>query len=175
MLERGYIQLYTGHGKGKTTAALGLALRAAGAGLKTIVIQFMKGQSYSELEAVKALGGAIVIEQYGSPLFCRPDDVNIDEHVALANQALTRSGEVLTGGDYDIVILDEICTANLFKLVKFDDIVGLITSKAANTELVLTGRGAPGELYQYCDLITEMKEIKHYYQQGVQAREGIEN
>ena len=91
MLERGYVQLYTGHGKGKTTAALGLALRAAGAGLKTIVIQFMKGQSYSELEAVKALGGAIVIEQYGSPLFCRPDDVNIDEHVALANKALTRS------------------------------------------------------------------------------------
>lgn len=175
IMNKGYTQLYTGNGKGKTTAALGLALRAAGAGLKTIIIQFMKGQHYSEIDSIKMLNGMVVIEQYGSPDFCRLDDDNIQEHYQNAKNALTRSKEAIADRKFDIVILDEIITALLFKLISLNDIVELIKNKPKETELVITGRGAPKSLFEHCDLITEMKEIKHYYTDGVAAREGIEN
>jgi cob(I)alamin adenosyltransferase len=174
MLEKGYVQLYTGDGKGKTTAALGLALRAAGAGLKTIFIQFMKGQHYSELDSVKMLGGMLTMEQYGSPEFCRPDSENIREHYEMARRGIIRSKEVMDGSR-DIVVLDEIVTALLFKLFPLREILEIIKMKPEKTELVLTGRGAPKELIEKCDLVTEMKEIRHYYQNGVQARAGIES
>jgi cob(I)alamin adenosyltransferase len=175
MLKKGYVQLYTGNGKGKTTAALGLALRAAGAGLRTIIIQFMKGQHYSELDAVKLLNDMIKIEQYGSPEFCGPDEESIEEHHRLARNAIARSREAIVDDNFDIVILDEIVTAYLFKLVTLDEIVELINNRDRHIELILTGRGAPKSLYKYCDLVTEMKEGKHYYNEGVQARLGIEH
>ena len=175
MLEKGYVQLYTGNGKGKTTAALGLALRAAGAGLRTIVVQFMKGQHYSELDAVKRRDDMIKIEQYGSPEFCGPDEESFKQHYQLARNAIARSREAIVDDNFEIVILDEIVTAYLFKLVTLDEIVELIKNRDTGKELVLTGRGAPKSLLKYCDLVTEMKERKHYYNEGVQARQGIEN
>ena len=175
MLKKGYTQLYTGDGKGKTTASLGLALRATGSGLKTMIIQFMKGQHYSELDAVKKLNGLITIEQYGSKKFCRPDDENFQEHYDLARKGLKRAYEVMEDEETSIVILDEIVTSLVFELVTIDEIKDLISKKPQDKELILTGRGAPQELIDVCDLVTEMKEIKHYYKQGVDARIGIEN
>jgi cob(I)alamin adenosyltransferase len=174
MLEKGYVQLYTGNGKGKTTAALGLALRAAGAGLKTIIIQFMKGQHYSELGSVLQLKNLITIEQYGSSRFCMVNGENFKEHSLLAKNAMKRIQEVITGNDFDIIILDEIVTSLYFKIITLDEIAQLIGQKPANKELVLTGRGAPQQLIDLCDLVTEMKEVKHYYTRGVNARTGIE-
>jgi len=171
---QGYVQLYTGDGKGKTTAALGLALRAAGAGLKTLMIQFMKGQDYAELHSIKTLGPAITIEQYGSEKFCMPDGTNFQEHHSLARRGYERAREVLADGRYDILILDEIVTAQKFNLISGDEIAGLVRAKPAGMELVLTGRGATEGLMKLCDLVTEMKEIKHYYRENIPARSGIE-
>ncbi len=175
MLTKGYVQIYTGDGKGKTTAAFGLALRASGAGLKTIVIQFMKGQHYSELDAVKNLKGLVKIEQYGSKKFCKPGDKDYAEHHDLARRALKRVHEVINDDEYSVVILDEIITSLIFDLVTVDEIKDIIDKKPDNVELILTGRRAPQELIDAADLVTEMKEIKHYYQKGVDARKGIEN
>ncbi len=175
MLERGLIQLYTGDGKGKTTAALGLALRAAGAGLKTMILQFMKGQKYSELNSLIHLNEFITVEQLGSESFCRVGDESFDEHVRLARHGLKRATEVLNSGIHDLVILDEIVTAGRFGLVTHDEIFSLIEIKGPRVELVLTGRGATDELITRCDLVTEMREIKHYYTAGVPARKGIES
>jgi cob(I)alamin adenosyltransferase len=174
MLEKGYVQLYTGNGKGKTTAALGLALRASGAGLKSIIIQFMKGRHYSELESILKLKSHITIEQYGSSRFCLINDENFEEHCSLARNAMKRSQEVISSNKFDIIILDEIVTALSLKVVTLDEIIKLIEQKPDNKELVLTGRGAPQHLISLCDLVTEMTEVKHYYTNGVSARTGIE-
>ncbi|MCU0844958.1 MAG: cob(I)yrinic acid a,c-diamide adenosyltransferase [Spirochaetes bacterium] len=174
MRSKAYVHLYTGHGKGKTTAALGLALRAAGHGMRSIIIQFMKGQHYGELDAVKRLDGLITIEQHGSAAFCMPDDNNVTEHQRLAREALEHAREVLYGGVYPLVVLDEIVTAYLFKLVRLDEIMGLLKGRPAAVELILTGRGAPKELIDACDLVTEMREVKHYFTAGVEGRKGIE-
>lgn len=175
VLEKGYIQLYTGNGKGKTTAALGLSLRAAGAGLKVMIFQFMKGQRYSELEAVKKLEGSITIEQLGSELFCRVGDANFNEHVRLAKHGMERALRAVESAEHDIIILDEIVTALHFGLITREELFDLMDRKNAKTELVLTGRGATRELVDRCDLVTEMSEIRHYYASGVQARKGIES
>ncbi len=175
MLKKGYVQLYTGDGKGKTTASLGLSLRASGADLKTIIIQFMKGQHYSELDAVKRLDGLVTIEQYGSKKFCKPGDKDFQEHYDLARNAVARAHEVISSDEFSIIILDEIVTSLIFELVTVDEIKEIINKKPGNKELILTGRRAPQELIDLCDLVTEMKEVKHYYQDGVQARVGIEN
>jgi cob(I)alamin adenosyltransferase len=172
--KKGYIQLYTGNGKGKTTAAMGLAFRAAGWELNTIMLQFMKGQHYGELTTVKSLP-AIIIEQYGSTRFCGVDDESFNEHYTLTRQGMKRAEEVISNNQSNIVILDEIVTALYFKLVTLEEIVSLLTLKPQSMEIILTGRYAPNELIQRCDLVTEMKEIKHYYTQGVMARKGIEN
>lgn len=175
MLTRGYIQCYTGNGKGKTTAALGLALRAAGAGMKTAFIQFMKGQVYSELKSVELLSEHITLEQYGSPRFCMPDDSNMEEHLDYARRGYARALEIMRDPKYNLIVLDEIVTACTLKLVTLEDILNIISIKPYDRELIITGRGAAPELIKACDLVTEMKEIKHYYQQGVEARTGIES
>lgn len=175
MLAKGYVQLYTGDGKGKTTAALGLALRAAGDGLKTIMLQFMKGQPYSELNIISKLGGLIEIEQHGSAEFCRPDQSTFAEHYRLCRKGLQRAQAVIQYPQYDLVILDEIVTALLFKLVSLEEIVEIIHKRPMAKELILTGRRAPQELIALCDLVTEMQKIKHYYDLGVIARRGIES
>ena len=175
MIGKGYTHIYTGPGKGKTSAALGLAFRAAGSGLKSVIIQFMKGLPTGELEAASRTGGLITIERYGSERFCRPDDGSFEEHRDHAVRGLERAAEVIAGGAYAIVVLDEIVTAMTFGLVPEEDIIRLIESRPEGTELVLTGRGATDGLISRADLVTEMREIKHYYRSGVPPRKGIED
>ncbi|MBN2159056.1 MAG: cob(I)yrinic acid a,c-diamide adenosyltransferase [Spirochaetes bacterium] len=175
MLPKGYIHIYTGNGKGKTSAALGLAFRASGSGLKSVIIQFMKGLPTGELEAASKTGCLISIERYGSRRFCRPDDDSFEEHRRYTLEGYERAREVIAGTLFDIVILDEIITAARFGLISDDDIISLIENKPDSTELVLTGRSASEKLIGHADLVTEMKEIKHYYQQGVMPRKGIED
>jgi cob(I)alamin adenosyltransferase len=174
-LGRGYVQIYTGNGKGKTTAALGLAVRAAGWGLKTAMIQFMKGQFYGELEGIKRLAGLVTIEQFGHPQFCRFTDPPDKADVELAQAALARLAQILTNPSCDILIADEAITAMMYNLVTEDEILVLIAKKPPALELILTGRGITPQLIEAADLVTEMKDIKHYYSQGIQARKGIES
>jgi len=175
MVSQGFTHLYTGSGKGKTTAALGLALRATGAGLNSFIIQFMKGQHYSELEAIKKLDGKIIIEQWGDKRFCEEKDKNLEHHLKLALQGLARAKEVLVSKRFSIIILDEIITACLFKLISEEEILSLIKNRPEKVELILTGRGATPKMIEQADLVTEMKEIKHYFQKGQIARKGIES
>lgn len=172
MLSSGYIHIYTGNGKGKTSAALGLAFRAAGSGLRTMMIQFMKGLPTGETDAAAKTGGLITIERYGSTRLCRPDDGSLEEHRGYAARGYARAREIITDGTHDIVVLDEIITAVKFGLLSDEAVIALIRSKPATMELVLTGRGASEELTRSADLVTEMKEIKHYYNAGVPPREG---
>jgi cob(I)alamin adenosyltransferase len=172
---QGCVQVYTGNGKGKTTAAMGLALRAAGAGLRTLIIQFMKGQHYSELESAKLLAPYLRIEQCGSPEFCRPGSETFPEHVRLAGEGLRRARKAVQEGEADVIILDEIVTAALFGLIGESDILELMKLRPHGTELILTGRGAGAALIDAADLVTEMREIKHYFREGIPARRGIES
>jgi cob(I)alamin adenosyltransferase len=175
MLQKGYIQVYTGDGKGKTTAALGQVLRAAGHGLKSIVIQFMKGDiKYGELEAVKKFNGLVTIKQMGRASFVNRNNP-APKDIQMAQDAVRLARDVLTNGDFDIVVLDEVNVAADFKLISIEDILELCEIKPANVELLLTGRSAAREVIEVADLVTEMKCIKHYYDQEVAARTGIEN
>jgi cob(I)alamin adenosyltransferase len=171
-LKQGYVQIYTGDGKGKTTAALGLALRAAGHGLRTYIGQFMKGQHYGELDAVQG-NPHITIEQYGDIRCIRREEVT-PEHIAQAHQGLERAREVLLSGEYDIIVLDEVNVTIWFGLLEVAEVLDLLGERPEGVELVLTGRRAPQELIEAADLVTEMREVKHYYQQGVGARRGVE-
>jgi len=173
-LGRGYVQVYTGNCKGKTTAALGLAFRSAGHGLKTYVGQFMKGQHYGELEAAKMMQPYIAIEQYGQPGWVHVQDPPREEDVQMAQAGLQRAREAMFSGEYDIVVFDEINTAYYFHLVSLEDMLDVIASKPDGVEVIFTGRYAPPEVIAVADLVTEMVEVKHYYQEGVQARDGIE-
>ncbi|MFA5385257.1 MAG: cob(I)yrinic acid a,c-diamide adenosyltransferase [Eubacteriales bacterium] len=173
-LEKGYVQVYTGNSKGKTTAALGLAFRAMGCGLRTYIGQFMKGSPSSELVSAGMVSEFITIEQFGrGTLFSSLNPPTADD-VRLAKVGIKRIKAAMYSGEYSIVILDEINTAIFFKLVELKDVLELIMEKPGHVELVLTGRNAPAELIQEADLVTEMVEIKHYYQKGVLPREGIE-
>ncbi|MCK5560935.1 MAG: cob(I)yrinic acid a,c-diamide adenosyltransferase [Thermoplasmata archaeon] len=173
-ISNGLVQVYTGTGKGKTTAALGLALRAVGKGLKVYMIQFMKGDiEYGEITTAKKMENFEII-QIGRPEFVdksNPAEIDIE----LANKALEHAKEIITGGDYDIVILDEINVALDWKLIELEKVIDLIKSKPEHIELVLTGRYAPQEIIEVADLVTEMQEIKHPYNDGVEARDGIEH
>jgi len=174
-LGKGYIHIYTGNGKGKTSAALGLALRAAGSGCRTCIVQFMKGQHYGELEAAVLLGGLVTIEQYGHPEFCRISQTPDPGDVEGAHDALSRVHELMGSGACDILVADEIITSVLFKLVGEQDVLDVMARKPEGLELVLTGRGATQPMIDAADLVTEMKEVKHYYARGVNARKGIES
>lgn len=170
---RGLIQIYTGDGKGKTTAALGLALRAAGRGLRTYVGQFMKGQQYGELEGARLLSPYLTIEQYGLPTFVHVHQAT-PEDVRMAHEGLAKARAAMRSGEYAIVVLDEICVALHFELLTLDEVLAFLDERPAGVELVLTGRRAPEALLARADLVTEMREVKHPYNQGVQARKGIE-
>jgi len=173
-LEKGCIQIYTGEGKGKTTAALGLALRAAGHGMRTFIGQFMKGSEYGELDAVKKLDGLVTIEQFGGPscipLKDTPDPVEVER----AERGLEECRQALVSGRYDIVVCDEIFAALRFKLITLEDVLSLMDARPSGIELVLTGRWAPEPVVARADLVTEMREIKHHFRDGVKARDGIE-
>ena len=170
----GYVHVYTGDGKGKTTAALGLALRAAGRGFRTYIAQLLKAQPTGEIEAVAKLAPLIRIEQFGREGFITVKDGPGDEDVERAKAGLAKAREAMLSGAYRIVVLDEVNTAVHFKVLPEKDVLDLIDERPAAIELVLTGRYAPASFVDRADLVTEMKERKHYSAQGVRAREGIE-
>jgi len=173
-LERGMVQVYTGGGKGKTTAGLGLALRAIGHGLKVFVIQFMKGNiEYGELEVSRWLSPFLTIRQMGRETFVNRQNPD-PEDVRLAQEALELARKLVTEGEHDIIILDEINVAVDFGLVDKGEVLRLFEERPPHVELILTGRYAPPEIIEKADLVTEMVEVKHYYRQGVLSREGIE-
>jgi cob(I)alamin adenosyltransferase len=174
-LKKGYIQVYTGNGKGKTTAAIGQAVRAAGAGLKTIIIQFMKEYPYSEIVSLNELSKWITVEQYGKDDFVYKGKMPGEEDLAVALRALKRAEDIMLCNEYNIIILDEIIVAIYFKLFPISDVIDLINKKPDNVELILTGRYCPEEIIEKADLVTEMKEIKHYYTKNVLSRKGIES
>ncbi len=171
MVERGMVQVYTGNGKGKTTAAIGLAIRALGAGKKVFIAQFVKGMRYSELNMLEKLDG-IVVRQYGRDCFIVKKPQQDD--IALARTGLDETAAVLKEGNYDLVILDEACIALYYALFSLEELLAAINGRAPHVEVVITGRYAPGGLLEVADLVTEMREVKHYYHKGVHAREGIE-
>jgi len=171
-LKKGYIHIYTGSGKGKTTAALGLGLRAVGAGFKVYMIQFMKGRRYSELDAVEHLSNFTIV-QHGRDEFVskeKPEQIDID----LAQEGFAHAKDIIKNGKYDMVIFDEINVAVDYNLIPLEDVLKLIEEKPEKLELVLTGRYAHPEIVKWADLVTEMLEIKHPYQQGVLARKGVD-
>lgn len=173
-LERGCVQVYTGDCKGKTTAALGLALRAVGRGLKVIMIQFMKGGGpYGEHLAAARLAPELTIIPTGRPGWVNRDNP-AQEDKRLAADALAMAREKLLSNEYDMVILDEINGAVFFGLLTVDDQLDLIRQRPDRVELVFTGRNVDSRVIEAADLVTEMREIKHYYKAGVPAREGIE-
>ena len=172
-LEQGCTQVYTGNGKGKTTAALGLALRAVGRGLRVCVFQFIKGGGpYGEHLVADKLAPLFTIIQTGRPGWINTGDITEDRR--LAQEALLRAKRLLTSGGYDLFVCDEINGAVGFGLIDVEQVLDLISSKPAKVELVLTGRNAHERVIEAADLVTEMREIKHYYKAGVPARTGIE-
>ena len=172
-LEKGLVQVYTGNGKGKSSAAFGLALRAIGRGLKVYIIQFIKGGfDYGELYIVDKLPN-LTLKAFGRGKFVTekpPGKADVD----LAEEAFALAEEVVKSGEYDIVILDEINVALNLKLIQIEKVLELIKNKPKHVELVLTGRYAPNEIIEAADLVTEMKEVKHPFNKGFQARKGIE-
>jgi len=170
----GYVHVYTGDGKGKTTAALGLALRAAGRGFRTYIAQLLKAQPTGEIEAVAKLAPLIRIEQFGREGFITVKDGPGDEDVERAKAGLAKAREAMLSGAYRIVVLDEVNTAVHFKVLPEKDVLDFIDERPAAIELVLTGRYAPASFVDRADLVTEMKAVKHYFDRGVKAREGIE-
>ena len=168
----GYIQLYTGNGKGKTTAAFGLALRAVGAGKKVFIAQFVKGKTYSENEAIGRMIPGITVQQFGRGCFIVNEPQK--EDMEAARRGLAAVEKVIRSGDYDLVVLDEACIAIYYGLFKEEELIRILDNRAPGTEIVITGRYATQGLIDTADLVTEMKEIKHYYTHGIQAREGIE-
>jgi len=172
-LERGCVQVYTGNGKGKTTAALGLALRAVGRGLRVCVFQFIKGGGpYGEHLIAEKLAPLLTIIQSGRPGWVNTRDISEDRRVA--QEALQQARDLLTSDDYDLVVLDEINGAVGFGLLDVEQVLDVIALKPERVELVLTGRNAHERVIAAADLVTEMREIKHYYAAGVPARTGIE-
>jgi cob(I)alamin adenosyltransferase len=170
--QKGLVHVYTGDGKGKTTAAIGLGIRAVGAGLRVHMIQFMKGRRYSEIDALEKIPGFTVV-QFGRDEFVskkKPEQIDID----LAQKGLAHAREILQKNTYDVVILDEINVALDYQLLSLADVLDLITKKPENMELVLTGRYAKPEVVQQADVASEILEIKHPFQKGILCRKGID-
>ena len=171
-LKKGLIHVYTGNGKGKTTAAIGLGVRAAGAGLNVLMIQFMKGRRYSELDALEQIKNFSVV-QFGRDEFVskeKPEQVDID----LAQKGLTYAKEIICKNRYDVVILDELNVALDYQLVSVSDVIQVLKEKPESLELVLTGRSASPEIIKHADVVSEILEIKHPFQKGVLSRKGID-
>lgn len=169
---KGYLQVYTGDGKGKTTAAFGLALRAIGAGLKVFVGQFIKGMPYSEFNTLRAFTDQIVLRQYGRDCFITQDPT--PEDITAAREGLNEMKQVLKSGNYQLVIMDEANMATYFHLFPVEELIKTISGRDPAVEVVVTGRKADPKLIDIADLVTDMVDVKHYYSDGVEARNGIE-
>lgn len=171
--DRAYVQVYTGDGKGKTTAALGLALRAAGAGLHVFIAQFVKGMAYSELSSLARFADLVEVRQYGLRCFIR--GAPTPEDVAAAREGLREAREAVASGRWDLVILDEANIATHFGLFSAAELLEVVDLAAGRVEIVITGRRADPRVIERADLVTDMREVKHYFARGVAARRGIES
>lgn len=173
---KGLVIIYTGDGKGKTTASLGVCIRAAGYKKRIKIIQFIKGTwHYGELDGIKLLSEYVDLEQMGKGFVGIIDDrEDISTHINAAAKALERSREVIHSGRYDIVILDELNVALSLKLIELEAVIDLIRGKPEKLHLIITGRGAHEKVIEMADLVTEMREIKHPYKKGILAQEGID-
>jgi cob(I)alamin adenosyltransferase len=171
-MSRGYIQVYTGNGKGKTTAALGLALRAAGAGKTVFIAQFLKGRKSSEYRSLALLRPFVKIRHFGEKKFIMGKPGQKDREAF--RRGFNQAKKALSSGQYDMIVLDEINLAVHLGLISVEDMLSLIREKPGNVELVLTGRHAHLRIIKMADLVTRMQEVKHYFQKGVLARRGIE-
>ena len=169
---KGYVQVYTGNGKGKTTAALGLAIRAAGAGLKVFIAQFIKRGEYSEIKALKRFADLITVEQFGRGRFINGKPA--PEDIEASKQGLAKIRSIVAAGEHDVVVIEEGNVAIKCGLFLPQNLLDIISIKPNNVEIIITGRGADPAIIEKADLVTEMKEIKHYYAKGVAARVGIE-
>ena len=170
---KGLVQVYTGNGKGKTTAAFGQALRAVGQGYRVCIIQFMKGRKYGEFLAAEKHLPNLTIHLSGLDSFVmRENPAPLD--IELAHRGLDLARQAIASGDYDMVILDEINVAADFRLIPLDDVIDLIKNKPASLDLILTGRYAPPEIVAIADTVSEIKEVRHHYNAGVKERAGIE-
>ncbi|QQS35787.1 MAG: cob(I)yrinic acid a,c-diamide adenosyltransferase [Ignavibacteriales bacterium] len=174
-LEKGFIQIYTGNGKGKTTAAIGQAIRAAGFGLRTYIVQFMKEFPYNELKSLNSLNEWIEIEQFAGDDFVYKKELPPDEEIQKALKGMSSAKNKMLSNDFDIIILDEILVSIYFRLITTEQVLAFLNEKPSEVEIILTGRYCPQEIIDKADLVTEMKEVKHYYQQGVLSRRGIES
>ena len=168
----GFVQVYTGGGKGKTTAAIGLAIRSLGAGWRVFFAQFLKAGEYSEHKALAKFSDHITIKTYGRNVFIKGEPEEEDRR--LAQEAYQEISEIVASGRYRLVVLDEANVAVHYGLITVDQILDLIDRRAEGVELVITGRHAHSRLIDRADLVTEMQEIKHYYHQGIKARVGVE-
>jgi cob(I)alamin adenosyltransferase len=173
-LEQGLVSIFTGDGKGKTTAAIGTAVRAAGHGLRVFIVFFMKSKDYlyGEVNALSRLTN-VTVASFGHKGWVNKEDVK-PEHKQQARLALNAAREAMLSGNYDLVVLDEVNVATNYNLISLDEVVKLIDDKPQNVELILTGRYADPKLVQMADLVTEMLMIKHPYTTGVKARRGID-
>jgi len=169
---QGFVHVYTGNGKGKTTAALGLALRAAGAGLRVFIGQFLKNCPYSEIRALERYADCISLEQYGTGCFVFGNPSDADR--AAARRGFVKIMQHLASGAFDMVILDEVNIAVHFGMISVEELLALIDKRPDRVELILTGRYADSKIIERADLVTDMTEVKHYYAKGVEARKGIE-
>lgn len=174
-LNKGFTQIYTGNGKGKTTAAIGQAVRAAGYGLKSYIVQFMKEFPYNEQNSLKHLSEWIAIEQFAGDDFVYKKEPPGKKEIDKARRGLATAKAKMLSGKYDLIILDEVCVSIYFGIFSDEEILTFMKQKPENVELILTGRYCPDNLMDKADLVTEMKEIKHYYQDGINARKGIES
>lgn len=174
MKKKAIIHVITGDGKGKTTAALGLALRAIGAAKKVIVIQFMKKGDYAEHRTIKKYKLPIKVESYGIGFYKILGDKHTDtEHQKAAQKALDRAREVIVTQKYDLVILDEVNVASDLGLIDINELIEIL-DQAKSGDIILTGRNASPKLKKIADLVSEIKKVKHYFDQGIEARKGIE-
>jgi cob(I)alamin adenosyltransferase len=192
---KGYVQVYTGNGKGKTTAAIGLAIRALGAGKRVLFLQFMKSKAYSEHHILPKISPNLTLETLGKPFFIAKEGSLTEAELAtwgnevvvfppgkppaeykfIMKQGVNRAKAAVSSGDYDVVVLDEIIVALFFELISDKELQEILSSRLDRVELILTGRGASDSLIAQADLVTNMQEVKHYYNQGITARIGIEN
>ena len=174
-LRQGFIQVYTGNGKGKTTAAIGLTMRALGAGLQVYFVQFMKNFPYSELSILQAFQPQLQLKRFGNDAFVFKKQPPSEELIIQMKEGLNEALRAMLSREFDVVVLDEVLVSIYFKIFTTDEILQFILQRPPEVELILTGRYCPEEIIERADLVTEMKEIKHYYQQGILARRGIES
>lgn len=174
-LEQGYIQVYTGNGKGKTTAAIGQAIRAIGNELRVYFVQFMKDYTYGEVGLLQNLSPNLILKRYGTDDFVFKKTPPTPALIQEVQSGLAETEAAMLSGNYDLIILDEILVSIYFKLFTTDEVIRFLNKKPKNVEIILTGRYCPKPIEALADLVTKMNEVKHYYQKGVSARKGIES